>query len=207
VIPEGLSDSDRRRVRRALQAALERLDGVEYSARTLADVKWFERRLADDERRRLFAAFPKGLLGQLSGRRHAQLDDLAAKHRLPWGDGVVDLASVLRRVFDLLAELRPRGSIDDDIDGDFAELERAKLREEVRKLIRQNELLMVELDENQGKLIPRDEIRDRLGWLSSRLRSLGTQFRRCKTGDDAADKLNEALEQIAAEIADGTLQW
>lgn len=207
MIPEGLSESERRRARRALQAAIERLDGIEYSERKLADVRWLEKRIADEDRRRLFAQFPKGTLGQLAGRRHAQLDDLAAKHRIPWAEGAVDLAAVMRRVFDLLAELRPRGSIDDDVDGDFAELERAKLREEVRKLIRQNELLMVQLDENQGKLIPRDEIRDRLGWLSNRLRSLGTQFRRCKTGTEAAEKLNEALEQIAAEITDGTLTW
>lgn len=207
MIPEGLSDADHRRAKRALASLLERLDGVELSLRKDADVRWLEKRITDEQARQLFAAMPKGLYCQLSGRRHAQVDDLAAKHRLPIDGAQIDLYAVMRRIHDILAETRARGAVDEEPDGDFADLEKQKLKEEVKNLIRKNELLLHQIEEERGTVIPREEIRERLTWLSTRLRALGVQFRKCKTGSDAADKLNVCLEQIAAEIAEGQLQW
>lgn len=207
MLPEGLTDADARRAKRALASLIERIEGVELSQRKDADVRWLEKRILDEQSRQLLAAMPKGLYCQLSGRRHAQVDDLAAKHRIPIDGPQIDLFAAMRRIHDILSETRARGAVDEEPDGDFADLEKQKLKEEVKNLIRKNELLLHQIEEERGTVIPREEIRDRLQWLSTRLRALGAQFRKCKTGADAAEKLNVCLEQIAAEIAEGQLQW
>lgn len=207
LLPDGMTDADSRRAKRALESLIERLDGAELSQRKDADVRWLEKRIADEQTRQLLAQMPKGLYCQLTGRRHAQVDDLAAKHRLPIDGAQIDLYAVMRRIHDILAETRARGAVDEEPDGDFADLEKQKLKEEVKNLIRKNELLLHQIEEERGTVIPREEIRERLTWLSVRLRALGAQFRKCKTGAEAADKLNTCLEQVAAEVEEGQLHW
>jgi hypothetical protein len=206
MLPESLSDSDRRRARRALSYAIEQIDGQPISQKKDADLRWLIKRLRDEHAREMLAAMPKGLYCQLTGRRHNQIDDLAAKHRIPIDGATIDMYAAMRRVHDLLAEMRPRGAIDEEPDGDFADLEKKKLQQEIVKLVRQNERLLHQIDEDRGSVVAREDIRDRLSWLSMRLRALGQQLRKSRGGEDAQQVLNDALKQIADEIETGQLR-
>ena len=204
MIPTDLTAAEKTRAKKALGAMIEQLDGEELSTRRLADVNWLRRRVADSGLREALEAMPKGIYCQLAGRRHNQIDHLAAKHRIPIDGATIDMGAAMRRIHDLLTEMRAAGS-DDYPEGEFPELEKRKLQEEIVKLQRQNERLLVQIDEDHGRVIPRDSLRDRLSWLSLRLRALGQQLRKTKGGPDAQRTLNEFLTQLADEVADGVL--
>lgn len=206
MVPEALSDSDRRRVRRALSYAIEQIDGVSLSQKKDADLRWLTKRLRDDYAREMLASMPKGMYCQLAGRRHNQIDDLAAKHRIPIDGASIDMYAAMRRIHEILFEARPRGAVDDEPEGDFAELEKKKLQQEIVKLVRQNERLLHQIDEDRGSVVDRVDVRDRLAWLSMRLRALGQQLRKSRGGEDAQQVLNDALKQIGDEIEAGTLR-
>ena len=131
----------------------------------------------------------------MSGRQTKVINDQAARYGIPFGGASIDLPSVVKALHDFLAENAQRLARDDDamlVGGSSPALER--YREERAQLARLDRL------EREGKLLPRDEVREVLGRIASILRDAGDALQR-RFGTDASDILHEALDDSQREIA------
>jgi hypothetical protein len=178
----------------ALQLRLKELDGSKLNRQERAALDLWQR----TERANLLANLPKGVYCDLAGRQHKVIDDFAERYELPLRGATVDLGLVIKtlhtRVSELAALARPYA------DEDEAELARTKMREEIRKLERQSEKLRIEIQSQLKELVSRHEVKQRLEWLSGKLRGFGNQLHRI-AGADAQLALNQFLEDLAVEMS------
>lgn len=147
-------------------------------------------------------AIPKGVYCQLAGRQQKVIDEFGARYDLPLLGPSIDLFAVIKtmhsRISELAAAARPYQ------DADEAELHREKLRQEIQKLERQSEVLRIDIQTRMSELVSREQVTDRLEWLSGQLQSLGARLYRVG-GTESQIALNEFLEAMAIELEGGTL--
>lgn len=153
---------------------------------------------ADEElRREHYRSIPKKHWREMSGRHDRVLNDQAKRYGVPVGRSPINLEEVARWLHDFLAEHGRRLARDPDSD----ELLEGPASPALERY-RQERATMAELDrrEREGALLPREEVHETLGRIAHLLRSAGDMLRR-QFGQDAADLLDEVLDDCEREIA------
>jgi hypothetical protein len=178
-------------------------------------LKWYDQQQRDLLSAELYHAVPKGVFCAMAGRQQKVIDEQAERYDLPIDDATIDLFAAIRAYHDLLTAnhryIRPADDAESINNGDVSEMEVhelhvAKLQEEVAKLRNSNLLSAIKVKHASGDTIDRGELRQLLGWLSTRLEGFGQQLRRSSGGEDAQKSLNEFLEHLASECDTGVLQ-
>lgn len=144
---------------------------------------------------------PKGVYCSLVDRQQKLVDEFAERYPIPCDGASIDLYAVLTAFHDLVIEHSHVFADDDDSNA----LKKEKLREEILERRLRNRKLEVQIEVEEGKIIYREQLRETLHWFAAKLRSLGKQLGRTKTGADAQRRLNEYLAQLAIEIDSGRL--
>jgi hypothetical protein len=177
--------------------------GQRLRKQELAAWKRFES--AEDERRgrRFLSALPKTIYCQISGRQTKILHDQADLYGLPLRGATIDVAAVLTWLHDFLAkhkhDLAPL--VKGDVGGDRpAGLRDQLLAEQVDLYRRKNTLLEEQITLVQSRSYPHEEIHAVHERMATILRAAGEQLGR-QFGDDAADVLNVALENVRDALA------
>lgn len=143
-------------------------------------------------------ACPKKLYTQLTGRQSKVLLEQADRHQLPLHGNTVDLAAVLRRFHDILADNRHLIGKAQPSDDDLLEGPPSDAQERYRRL--RGDLLEIELAERRRQLIPREDVSNIFVQLADILRQAGERLRD-HHGHDAADLLNDAIESITHTVS------
>lgn len=203
------------RTERALEAALCRHRGQKLTTAQSRDLAWFEAQERERVSAEIFAAVPKGVFCKMAGRQQKVIDEQADRYDLPIDGPSIDLFAAIKAYHDLISEnarsLMPADDAAAFAGGDCSELDVAslkvaKLQAEIVKLQRGNESLAIRVTKERGDSIDRQELRELLGWLSTRLEGFGQQLRRSTGGEEAQTALNEFLIHLAAECKDGLLR-
>ena len=158
-------------------------------------LKRHEKQKEERLRWQYYRSIPQKHWRQMSGRQTKVINDQAARYGIPFGGPTIDLPSVVKALHDFLAENAQRLARDDDamlVGGSSPALER--YREERAQLARLDRL------EREGKLLPRDEVREVLARIASILRDAGDALQR-QFGSAAVEILHEALDDSQREIA------
>lgn len=156
-----------------------------------------KRHEADKEERlrwQYYGAIPQKHWRAMSGRQAKVLNEQAHRYGIPFGGATVNLTAVVRGLHDFLADNAVKLARDDDplMQGSGSPaLER--YREERAAMARLDRL------EREASLLPRDEVREALGRVSSILRSAGETLQR-QFGDAAVEILCEALDDAQREV-------
>lgn len=150
----------------------------------------------------LLKAIPKGVYCSLAGRQQKVVDDFGNRYDVAITGPVINLFEVISTLHSRVSEFaeiaRPY------LDGEDADLQRIKLKEEINKLQRQSEMLSIDIRTKMAELVKRSDVVDSLDWLSGQLRSLGMRLHR-EFGPTAQDAFNEFLEAMAVELDGGQL--
>lgn len=180
--------------RRLAQAALaKRARGEKPSREEAAALRRVERTRDERARAEHYAAIPKRLWVEWSGRQYKTLNELAARYGLPVGGRTIDLAAVVRWLHDQLSRWGPRL-----LEEDAPPSPLDAIREEELKTKRiKNELLA-------GNLVPIGEVRRGMKGFAGHIRKAGEILRRRDTlsGDEAAEILNNAMTDARREWTD-----
>jgi hypothetical protein len=141
-----------------------------------------------------YGSIPQKHWRQMSGRQTKVINEQADRYGIPFGGPTVNLSSVVRAFHDFLADNAVKLARDEDplMQGAGSPaLER--YREERAAIARLDRL------EREGKLLPRDEVREAMGRVASVLRSAGDALQR-QFGPSAVEILYEALDDANREI-------
>ncbi len=186
----------------ALETRIKQIRGESISTAAAKKLDQWNRKLIQATREQSLRTLPKGVYCELAGRQQKVVDEFGVRYDVPLIGPSVDLFAVVQtlhsRVSELAAAARPYQDADD------AELHREKLRQEIKKLERQSEQLNIQIKTQLAELVRREDVREKLGWLSGKLQSLGARLHRI-AGDEGQKALNEFLEDIATELDGGTL--
>lgn len=140
--------------------------------------------------RAIIAACPKGLYGEISGRGAQVLQEQAERYDLPIGGRSVDLAAVVHRFHDLIAELA-RNRKGRDRNGK-EEADEALKRARARLVTRQADIL-------DGDYFHRETVIRLFGAIADQLRVAGETLDR-RFGGEAQRILNDAIEATFDEM-------
>jgi hypothetical protein len=152
----------------------------------------------------LVRSVPKSVYIELSGRQSRTLNEQAVAYGIPIAGETIDVGAVLSRFHDILRdnhrEIRKAKSADfgdplldgvsEDGDGD---LWLARYREKKTRLAE------LELQQKEGSLVPRSDIREVMDRAALMIRQLQEDLER-KFGPDAADLAGSALDGLEREI-------
>ena len=141
-----------------------------------------------------YGSIPQKHWRQMSGRQTKVINEQADRYGIPFGGPTVNLSAVVRGLHDFLAENAVKLARDDDplMQGSGSPaLER--YREERAAIARLDRL------EREGRLLPRDEVREAMGRVASMLRGAGDALQR-QFGPAAVEILYEALDDALREI-------
>lgn len=196
-------NNDAKRRAAGLRAWAAELDGAKLTKQQTRDLAWIRSTVADDIVDQLLRKLPKGAYCELAGRQHKVVDDAAERYDLPLLGPTVDLYAAVKSLHDRLIELAARAR--PDLDGTIDELREEKLRQEIRKLESQAEMLTLEIGRRRDELVERQVVQNRLAWLSGQLTGLGQRMR-SQVGPEAAKLLNDFLANMAAELESGSLR-
>lgn len=186
-----------------VRSALEKHKRGEKPTRAeLTALRKFERQREAAALDTAIRACPKKLYVQLTGRQHKVLLDQADRHQLPLQGDTVDLAAVLRRFHDILADNRHRLAAGPASDDPLLDGEETPALERYRKL--KGDLLALELAERNATLIPREDVSNIFAQLADTLRQTAERLRD-HHGHDAADLLNDAIESITHTVSHNDL--
>jgi hypothetical protein len=177
-----------------VQAALAKKRGGQKLKRD--EQRAIERYQRDEDERaraKAYAAIPKKLWVEWSGRHHRVLLDQASTHGLPVSGETIDLAAVVKWIHDFLADNTHKLRKEEASEGDGTEA-----GERVRNLKLKNEKLVEELAEIRRETLSRAEVRDRLGMIAARLRVAGERLER-EHGEAAYFILIEAIEDLETQ--------
>lgn len=189
---------------RALRAKLASMLGEAISRQQQRDLIWFEKESRDRIVANYFAAVPKGEYCELAGRQHKVIDDAARLYDLPIDGPTVNLYDAIRSLHDFIAANAPKlRSV--NIEGDKAELEDEKLRQQISKLTIENDRLMILLKRDKGEAIDRAQLAAALSEVIAAVREYGRAFERISP--NARKLFNDMLEFIAIEIESGRLRF
>ena len=156
-----------------------------------------KRHEADKEerlRKQYYASIPQKHWREMSGRQAKVINEQAQRYGIPFGGATINLPAVVKSLHDFLADNAVKLARDEDplMQGTGSPaLER----------YREERALMARLDrlEREGELLPRDEVREALGRVSSILRSAGDTLQRLY-GMGALEVLCEALDDAEREV-------
>lgn len=173
-----------------LRSALaKRQSGKTLSREESAALRRAKKREEERLRDAAYAAVPKKLWGDWSGRQTKVLNEQARRYGAPIGGRVIDLAELARWLHDFLAENARKLASEEERGPDTAELiKREQL--ETRRL----ERLRLE-----GQLIDREEVRQGLRRAAALIRTCGDNLQK-HHGAGALKTLNDALSDAQAEI-------
>lgn len=183
-----------------LRLALRQAEGKTLTRQETATLTRWER-----ERNLAFVdsflrAIPKTLYCEMSGRQVKVVNEFGTRYSVDCNEPAVDLFRVIQqlhtRVSELAAVARPH------LDGDDAELEREKLKQEIGKLQKQSSILQIEIEKHMDQLVRRSSIVAGMEFLSAKLRALGTRLHSV-AGQDGVDALNEFIDDLTTELKKG----
>ena len=188
----------------AAQAYRKVMAGQQPTSREQAALGRYEKQQEEQRRWQYYAAIPQKHWREMSGRQTKVLNEQADRYGIPFGGRTICLPDVVRALHDFLATNARKLAADDDDDlmhSDAVSPALERYREERAQLARLDRL------EREGRLVPRDGVREGLGQIAALLRSAGETLQR-EYGTDALEILNEALEDAQREIdrlfGDGT---
>jgi hypothetical protein len=195
------SESEREEIA-ALETRLKQLRGEPTTAAATKHLDKWNRNLFESIREQSLRSLPKGVYCGLAGRQQKVVDEFGVRYDVPLIGPTVDLFAVIQtlhsRISELAAAARPFQDADD------AELHREKLRQEIKKLERQSEQLTIDIRTKLAELVRKEDVREKLAWLSGKMQSLGARMHRI-AGEEGTRALNEFLEDVATELDGGTL--
>lgn len=139
---------------------------------------------------RHYAALPKKLWVEWSGRDHRVLLDQAATYGLPLSGETISLPAFAKAIHDFLAANTHKLRKEDAAEGDGTEA-----GERLKNLRLKNEMLTEELAQMRRETLPRGEVHDRLAAIAARLRTAGERLER-EHGEGALFILLEALDEL-----------
>jgi hypothetical protein len=184
----------------ALEAKLKLARGGTLLKREEQLIESYDRQQFAEVVDKFLHAVPKGVYCELAGRQHKVVDEFGDRYDIPCDLPSIDLFAVVSalhsRVSELAAAARPY------LDGDEAELEKEKLKQEIGKLQRQSSLLQIDIEKHMDQLVEKTSLNAGMEWLSARLRTLGSQVHRV-AGDEALECVNEFLDALATELETG----
>lgn len=186
----------------ALETRLRILRGEPVTAAAQKQLDKWNKTFFESVREQSLRSLPKGIYCSLAGRQQKVVDEFGIRYDVAITGPVIDLFAVIQtfhsRISELAAAARPYQDADD------AELHREKLRQEIKKLERQSEQLSIDIKTKLAELVRRDDVREKLTWLSGKLQSLGARLHRV-AGEEGQRALNEFLEDLAVEMDGGAL--
>jgi hypothetical protein len=197
------ADQENAREIQALKARILALEGKTLSKQQTADLWWLTKRDSDSHIRSFLESCPKGIYCELAGRQHKLIDDAAENHNLPIFGPAVNLFHAVKALHDRVIEYS--SGRNPALDGDLDELKQEKLKREIVKLTHQATQLEIDIQRRRDSLVDRNEVRERLLWLSHFLAKLGKRL--AKSGGPEAQRVfNEHLRTLAEEIESGALR-
>lgn len=147
----------------------------------------------EKQRRELLGAVPKKLIVEATGRQHKVINELSARWGMPLAGRTVDVLAFVAWALQWFVDNRRRiETIDETPGGTSPNLERQ--RQEQAEILRLRRL------ELEGRLSPRETVRETLARWAAILRSAAVELER-KHGDDARAILDEALDDAERELA------
>lgn len=179
------------------QATARQAAGEKLTREQRAALRRHNKREQDGLREAAYNACPKSAYQRLSGRQTKILHDQADRYGLPLRGATIDLAAVLRRFHDLLAEHGGKITADPD-EADSPALERKREAEA--------DLKELDLAERRRELVHRDLMRQQLAAIAALLRRAGEQLER-KHGPAAKQLLVQALDDAERRITNITAAY
>ena len=189
--PTDSNRSDTDVVKRAYRKVME---GQELSKEEHRTLKRHEAEKEERLRWKYYQVIPQKHWRQMSGRQSKVINEQAARYGIPFGGPAINLSAVVRALHDFLADNAVKLARDDDplMQGSGSPaLER--YREERAAIARLDRL------EREGRLVPRDDVRQSLGRIAAILRGAGDALQR-QFGTTAVEVLYEALDDAEREI-------
>ncbi len=184
----------------ALTAKLKLAKGESLNKKETTLVNQYDARNFQVAMEAFLTSVPKGIYCELAGRQHKVVDDFGRRYDVPCDLPVINLHAVIStlhsRVSELAAVARPH------LDGDEAELEKEKLKQEIGKLQRQSAILQIDIEKHMDQLVEKTSLNSGMEWLSAKLRTLGTRIHSV-SGQDGVDAVNEFLDDLAVELEKG----
>lgn len=184
-----------------MQAELDQLDGKPLSDSAKADIEWLKRSRRRDITDEILTEIPKTLYYKLAGSSSHMVQSHAQKYGLPLTDQSIDLYAAIKAFHGLLN----KHSKVLDSDSHRVKIEQEKADLEIASVRHKAEILNLELLEKKRQLVPRDDVKSGLQWLSGKLRNLGRKLG-TTYGKEAQTMFNELLDDLATEIERGRLR-
>lgn len=165
------------------------------SASERAALKRFERDQEEQRRWQYYEAIPQKHWRQMSGRQSKVLQEQAERYGLPFGGRIINLPQLVRSLHNFLSanarRLVPEG--DELLESGPLSPALERYREERAKMARLDRLA------REGKLLPRDEVRDGLLQVAMLIRQAGETLGR-QFGPEARQIVEEGLDGCQREI-------
>jgi hypothetical protein len=172
--------------------------GEQPTSQERAALTRYEREQEEKRRWQYYESIPQKHWRQMSGRQPKVLREQAQRYGLPFGGATIHLPEVVLALHDFLAANARKLAADDDADAllgsDAPSPALERYREERAAIARLDRL------ERERVLVRRDEIRQGLGRIAAILRTAGETLGQ-QYGNDAAEILNEALDDAERDIA------
>lgn len=187
------STNDRFEAETVARAYRKVMDRQELTKQERQAVARHEKEKEERLRWQYYESIPQKHWRRMSGRQTKVINEQADRYGIPFGGATINLPAVVRALHDFLADNSVKLARDDDplMQGSGSPaLER--YREERAAIARLDRL------EREGRLVPRDEVREALGRIAAILRGAGDTLQR-QHGSGAADILNEALDDAQRE--------
>ena len=161
-----------------------------------AALKRHEKAKEEQLRWQYYGSIPQKHWRAMSGRQTKVINEQAARYGIPFGGASIDLSKVAKALHDFLADNAVKlaaAEPDAVLAGGPGSPAVERYREE--------RALLAKLDrmEREGKLMPRDQVREALGRIAAILRSAGDTLGR-QAGQQAVELLYEALDDANREV-------
>lgn len=183
--------SDKDLVARAYRKVMERKELTRQEAIAL---NRHEKEKEERLRWQYYGSIPQKHWRGMSGRQTKVINEQAQRYNIPFGGAVVSLPAVVRAFHDFLADNAVKLARDDDLLMQGVGSPALERYREERALIARLDRL-----EREGRLMPRDKVRESLGRIAAVVRSAGDGLQR-RFGPEAVEILHEALADAHREI-------
>lgn len=180
----------------AAEALRKRRAGKTPTDRELRALGRVERAQEEEQRWAYYATIPQKHWREMSGRQTKVIREQAERYGIPFGGSKIDLPAVVRALHKFLATNARRLAVADGEDPLMAGVNSPALEEYRRARAKLAEL---DLLERKQVLLPRDQIHEGLGRITSVLRMAGDALQR-QYGPEAQRILDEALDDAQREI-------
>lgn len=186
--------------RGVLETALAKTKaGRELTQREKRAIAAWSQERRDQEFRERVQAVPQKWLREWIGRQTKQLQDVERRHGLPCTGRYIDLPSLLRALFDLLAEHAHRIPAKGATEPGFSEAESPALE---RKRAADADIAEMRRDELAGRLLSVEEVRRVLSLTAREIRR-GIERLGRKHGPNAQKVIQDALDRALRQFDSG----